>query len=174
MKILSIMLLLFSLQAAGQELKVEFDKKHDFSIYKTFSFGESQVATPPDEKQVTDATIDKWVKAGTARELKYKGLKRVDTLGDLVVTYTIVTMPRLDIHTIGPAAGTPDSNDRTWSRSYTQQNFIIDLTAPNNNYLAWRINALNDVVGRDAERVIDAIIVRGFKKFHKQKRKQKK
>ncbi len=173
MRIFTFVLLLIGVRVMGQEIKVEYDKKHDFSNYKTFSYGESQVATPPDEKQVSDATFEKWIKNGVTRELQYKGLKRVDSLGDLVVTYTIVTMPRLDLQAIGPAGGTPGSNDRTWSRSYTEENFIVDLNT-RSNYLAWRVNALADITGRDAERIIDAVIVRGLKKFPKHKDTKKK
>jgi len=170
MRILTV-LLLVGLQAMGQEIKVEYDKKHDFSKYKTFSFGESQVVTPPDQKQISDATFDKWIKNGVTRELEFKGMKRVDTLADLVVTYAVGTMPRLDIQAIGPAGMTPGSNDRTWSRNYTQTSLIIDLNT-HNNYLAWRVNAVADVIGRDAERTIDAIIVRGLKKFPKKPKKK--
>ncbi len=100
MRFLTILLLLINFCAFAQEIKIEYDKKHDFSKYKTFTFGESQVVTPADQKQVSDATIDKWVKAGVTRELEFKGLKRVDSLADLVVTYVIGTMARSDAQAI--------------------------------------------------------------------------
>ena len=170
MKFLMGLLSLLSLCASAQEIKVEYDKKHDFSKYKTFRFGESQVVTPADQKQVSDATIDKWVKAGVVRELQSKGLKQVDSLADLVVTYVIGTMARSDAQAIGPLGMTPGSDDRTWKRDYKQTSFIIDLN-DRSNYLAWRINAVADVIGTDAERTIDMVLVRGFKKFGKVKKK---
>jgi len=171
MRILSAFLFCLSFHASGQEINVEFDKKHDFSKYKTFSFGESQVVTPEDQKQISDATLNKWIKAGVTRELEFKGLKRVDSLADLVITYVIGTMARSDAQPIGPLGMTPGSNDRTWSRNYRQTSLIIDLN-DRSNYLVWRINAVADVIGADAERVIDLIIVKGFKKFKKSQKKK--
>ena len=170
MRFLTIVLLLLRFGASGQEIKIEYDKKHDFSKYKTFSFGESQVITPADQKQVSDATIDKWVKTGVTRELEFKGLKRVDSLADLIVTYVIGTMARSDAQAIGPLGMTPGSDDRTWSRDYKQTSFIIDLN-DRSKYLVWRVNAVADVIGTDAERTIDMVIVKGFKKFGKGKKK---
>jgi len=171
MRLLSLILLVMSFCASAQEIKVEFDKKHDFSKYKTFKFAGGQVMTPADQKQVSDATIEKWIKTGVSRELEFKGLKPVDSLADLVITYAIGTMARSDAQAIGPLGMTPGSNDRTWSRDYKQTSFIIDLN-DRSNYLAWRINAVADVVGTDAERTIDMVIVRGFKKFGKASKKK--
>src|SRR5260221_14525336 len=127
MKFLLIVLLCVSIQAFSQGIKVEYDKKHDFTKYKTFSFGESQVITPQDQKQVSDATVDKWIKNGVTRELEYKGLKKTDSLADLVVTYVIGTMERSDAQAIGPLGMTPGSDARTWSRDYKQTSIIVDL-----------------------------------------------
>lgn len=169
MRFLVIVFLLLSLCASAQEIKIEYDKKHDFSKYKTFAFGESQVVTPADQKQVSDATVDKWVKTGVIRELEFKGLKQVDSTADLVVTYVIGTMARSDAQAIGPLGMTPGSDDRTWSRDYKQTSIIIDLNN-RSKYLVWRVNAVADVVSTDAERTIDMVIVRGFKKFGKRKK----
>jgi hypothetical protein len=162
--------MLTSLCVSAQEIKVEFDKKHDFSKYSTFKFAGGQVMTPADQKQVSDATIDKWIKAGVTRELEAKGLKPADSLADLVITYAIGTMARSDAQAIGPLGMTPGSNDRTWSRDYKQTSFIIDLNN-RGNYLVWRVNAVADVIGTDAERTIDMVIVRGFKKYKNSKKK---
>jgi hypothetical protein len=171
MKILTIALLLLSFCSSAQEIKSEYDKKHDFSNYKTFSFGPSQVGTPIDQKQVSDVTIDKWIKAGVTRELEYKGLKRMDSVAtDLIVTYVIVTMARSDAQAIGPLGMTPGSDARTWSRDYKQTSFVIDLNN-RSKYLVWRVNAVADVIGTDAERTIDMTIVRGLKKYPKLKKK---
>ena len=172
MKLPTILLLFLSFAALGQEIKIEYDKKHDFTKYKTFSFGESQVITPQDKKQVSDATIDKWIKNGVTRELEFKGLKRVDGPADLVVTYAVGTMPRTDMQTLGPLGQTPGSTATTWSRDYNQTSLIIDLNNKS-NFLVWRINSVADVAGTDGERTIDMIVERGFKKFAKPVKKRK-
>ncbi len=172
MKFLLIALLSVSIPAFSQGIKVEYDKKHDFSKYKTFSFGESQVPPPQDQKQVTDATVDKWIKNGVTRELEFKGLKRVDTAADLVVTYAVGTMARSDMQAIGPLGQTPGSTATTWSRNYNQTSLIIDLNNKS-NFLVWRINSVADVGGPEGERTIDMIVERGFKKFGKPVKKRK-
>jgi len=173
MKILASLLLLVSSAAQSQEIKTEYDKKHDFTKYKTFSFGESQVITPKDQKQVSDVIIDKWIKKAITNELEFKGLTRVDTGADLVVTYAVGTMARSDVQPIGPLGQTPGSDATSWSRNYNQTSMIIDLNNKS-NFLVWRINSVADVVGVEAERTIDAIVERGLKKFAKSVKKKKK
>ena len=172
MKLLPVLLFFLSASAFSQEIKVEYDKKHDFTKYKTFSFGESQVITAQDKKQVSDATIDKWIKNGVTRELEFKGLKRIDGPADLVVTYAVGTMPRSDLQTLGPLGQTPGSTATTWSRDYNQTSLIIDLNNKS-NFLVWRINSFADVIGAEGERTIDMIVERGFKKFAKPVKKKK-
>jgi hypothetical protein len=169
MRFFTIALTLLSFCVSAQEIKIEYDKKQDFSKYKTFAFGESQVVTPPDQKQVSDAVVDKWVKEGVTRELEFKGLKAVDSSADLIVTYVIGTMARSDAQAIGPLGMTPGSDDRTWSRDYKQTSVIVDLNN-RSKFLVWRVNAVADAIGTDAERTIDMVIVRGFKKFPKVKK----
>jgi hypothetical protein len=171
MRILLVLLLAVSIHASGQGIKVEYDKKHDLTKYKTFSFGESQVITPPDQKNVSDATVDKWIKNGVMRELQYKGLAWVEKGGDLTVTYAVGTMPRSDVQAVGPLGQTPGSTATTWSRDYNQTSLIVDLNNKS-NFLVWRINAVADVV-TDGERTIDLIVERGFKKFGKTVKKKK-
>ena len=54
MRLLSLSLfLLYTLNLSAQEdINVEYDKKRDLSIYKTFSLGEGEVITPTDQRQV--------------------------------------------------------------------------------------------------------------------------
>src|SRR5579859_380297 len=132
MKILFSLLLLTSIRVVGQEIKVEYDKRHDFSNYKTFSFGENVVVTSTNQKRVSDATFDNWIKNGISRELEHKGMKRVDSLADLAVSYAFVRTPQSDVETIGPLGMTPGSNERTWSRNYTESTLIIDLNSHSN------------------------------------------
>lgn len=169
---LTILFLFFTNIILAQEIKVEYDKKHDFSMYKTFSFGEGEVVATSDQKQASSVAIDKWVKTGVTRELESKGLKRVDSAGQIKVTYAYVTMPREDMQHIGPLAQTPGSTATTWSRDYTQTSLIIDLNTKKD--LIWRVNALVTISGAEGERVVDVIVERGFKKFGQHPKKKKK
>ncbi len=168
---LLIPLLLLTSVVRAQEINIEYDKKHDFTHYKTFSFGESQVITPADQKQISDATLHQWIKNGIVRELEFKGLKKTDSVADLMVTYVVGTMARSDSQPIGPLGQTPGSTATSWSRNYKQTSLIIDLN-DRHNFLVWRINAVADVIGTDAERTIDLIVEKGFKKFAKPAKKK--
>jgi hypothetical protein len=171
MKMLFALLLLMSIRVAGQEIKVEYDKNHDFSKYKTFSFGENVVVTPTNQRRVSDATFDNWIKNGISRELQFKGMKRMDSLSDLIVTYAFVRTPQLDVEPIGPLGMTPGSSERSWSRTYTESTLIIDLNN-HSNLLIWRVKGTFDVASSNVESVIDMIIARGFKKYGKGKKKK--
>src|SRR6478736_7250708 len=133
-------LLLCSVSAFSQDLKVEYDKSHDFSKYKTFSFGESEIITPRDQRQVPDATVHKYVKGAIAEELSEKGLQQLDSLGDLVVSYVVGSIEKTDTEQLGPLGMTPGSTNTTWSRDYKQSSMVIDLNERSGRRV-WRINS---------------------------------
>ena len=58
---LIIIALVLGFTSYGQTIDVEYDKTRDFSYYKTFRFGESQIITPNDQKRVSDKVLDKWI-----------------------------------------------------------------------------------------------------------------
>ncbi len=173
MRLIFFLLILFSaFSLSAQSIKAEYDKNHDFSKYKTFSFGESQIITPSDQKQVPDAKLDEWIKNGVTRELQSKGLQRVDSGADLVVTYAAGASAKVDSSPIGPLGQTPGSNDRVFTRNYQEIDLIIDLNN-RSDFLVWRVNSSMQVTTSDAERTIDLIVEKGFKKFSKTGKKKK-
>lgn len=158
----------------GQEIKAEFDKNHDFTGYKTFSFGASEILTPKDQRKIKDATLDGWIKSAVARELNEKGLTRVEQDADLVITYAIGTLSRSAMQSVGPATLTPGA-DATNQRMYDYQetSLVIDLNN-RKNYLVWRVNAVANMAPTDAENVINQIVGKGFKKYSSQPAKKRK
>jgi hypothetical protein len=156
-----------------QELKVEFDKNIDFTQYKTFRFGEGDVVTPEDQKQVDKDVLHAWIRAAVSRELELRGLQPVDSSADLVVSYVVGTMARSDAGDVGPLGMTPGSQDRAYIRDYRQSNLVIDLN-DRRKIKVWRINATSNVTVNDGERTINLIVAKGFKKFSKPVKKKKK
>lgn len=168
-----ILLFLFasSLTLQAQEIKVEYDKKRDFTQYNNFSFGEGEIVTPKDQKQVSDATFHKWVKAAITRELELKGLMRTDsTAADLVVSYVAGNLSRSDAGNLGPMGMTPGSTERTYIHDYQQMSLIIDLN-DRSNMLIWRINSTTNMTAQGGERLVDQVVEKGFRKFGKKKKK---
>ena len=72
-------LLFLCFSTMAQDFLVEYDKNHDFSQYKTFSFGESEIITPKDEETIDENKIHSWVKKAMIDELEAKGLKNVES-----------------------------------------------------------------------------------------------
>jgi hypothetical protein len=56
---------------------------------------------------------------------------------------------------------------------YRQTSLIIDLNDRSNN-LIWRINSTTNMTSEEGERMIDAIVEKGFKKFGKAPKRKKK
>lgn len=172
--IATIFLLAFSTAICrSQEIKAEFDKNHDFTPYKTFSFGASEILTPKDQRKVSDATVDEWIKTAVTQELQSKGLQPLETGGDLLVTYAFGTLSRSTTQSVGPAMLTPGA-DATNQRLYDYQetSLIIDLNNKS-NYLVWRVNAVTNVSATDGRAAVEQIVAKGFKKYSMKPKKKK-
>ncbi len=168
-----IAILLGATAAWSQEMKVEYDKDRDYTQYKTFRFGEGELVTPKDQRQMSAEQVDKWVKDAMTQEFELKGLKRVDSVADLVISYVLGTLARSDAGDVGPLGLTPGSMDRTYMKDYRQGNIVIDLN-DRRDIKVWRVNATMEMSSDNGEKMINQVVQRGFKKFPKSKEKAKK
>jgi hypothetical protein len=157
----------------SQEFKVEFDKNRDFSQYKTFRFGEGELVTPKDQRQVSAAQVQKWIQQSVSQELQMKGLTRVDSAADLVVSYVLGTLARSDAGNVGPMGLTPGSMERTYIKDYNQVTLVIDLN-DRSDIKIWRINATMEVISDSGEKVIGQVVQKGFRKYPKPAKEKKK
>lgn len=173
-KILITVLVGISVLTHAQSIQVEYNKTHDFSKYKTFRLGESQITTPEDQKKISDQKLNKWIVDAIAEELALKGLKKSDSAADLTITYAAGILARSDIERVGPVPLTPgrDANSNMMYE-YRQTSLIIDLNDRNNN-LVWRINSTTNMTSDEGEALIDAIVEKGFKKFGRAPKSKKK
>jgi len=170
--VVSALLLGFS-ATWGQEFKVEYDKNRDYSQYKTFRFGEGELVTPKDQRQMSAEQVDKWIKESMTKELEMKGLTRVDSAADLVISYVVGTLARSDAGDVGPLGLTPGSMDRTYMKDYRQGNLVIDLN-DNRDIKVWRGNATMEISVSNGEKIIGQVIQKGFKKYPKAVKEKKK
>ena len=170
MKIMLVFFLfLVTLAGNAQDIKIEFDKNHDFSSYKTFSLGESEIILSNDEETIDKPKIDTWVKDAIASELEAKGLKKTDSAGDLTISYVINSVQRSQIENVGPLGGTPGVIDqpRSSMRDYNLSSFIIDLKNKSND-LVWRVNAQTRVSSSvETQEAISEVVTKGFKNYGK-------
>lgn len=167
-----LVLMLFPVATIAQDLNVEYDKNRDMSRYKTFHFGEAEITTPEDQRQIDEAQLHELIKTAIQRELVGKGLQQLDSSGDLVVSYIAGSTSRTDIEPVGPLGMTPGSSATTWSRDYRLGSIVIDLNDRSNN-LIWRITATasGDI---PIVNLVNQVVASGFKKFSLKPKKVKK
>jgi len=166
MKSLSLLtFLLISFLLPAQDVKVEYDKTKDYSGYKTFRFGESEIVTPKDRKQISDEALDKIIKEAIVKELTEKGLTQNDSTGQLTITYLAGIFEHSEIQKLGPLGQTPGSSATTWSNTYSQGELVIDINDSKNNIRVWRINSQTNTTTPEAVQYIDQIVDKGLKKF---------
>jgi hypothetical protein len=156
----------------GQDINVEYDKNRDFSHYKSFAIGESEIITPKDQRQAADSSVLKWIAAAVTDELSSKGLEKKDSLADLIVSYVMGSQEKTDFSNLGPLGTSPGNSSQIWSRDFRMGSLIIDLNDRSNN-LVWRVNATTNTT-TDVRRMIDEVVSAGFKKFSLKPKKVKK
>ncbi len=171
---LLLCLTIISLPIRAQEFKVEYDKKHDFTRYKTFSFGESEIVIPADQRTIPDAQWHEWMRKALQDEFAEKGLAFIEQDGDLVITYIVGSVARTEVQNLGPMGMAPGADqNRMWNRDFQQGSIIIDLNN-RQGFKVWRVSATTNASLPDAERQLDQIVGEGFRKFSIKPKKSKK
>lgn len=154
-----------SISLQSQDVKVEYDKTKDYSGYKTFTFGPSEIITPKEKKQISDKALDKLIKDALVKQLTGKGLSQNDSSAQLIITYVAGVFEHSETQKIGPLGQTPGSTAQTWSNNYSQGELIIDLNDSKTKNLIWRINSQTNTAAPEASQYIDQIVDKGMKKF---------
>lgn len=174
MKSLLFLFCLAFVPAFAQDIKVEYDKTKDYSGYKTFKFGESEIITPKEKKKISDKALDKMIKDAIAKVMTSKGLSQNDSSAQLVVTYVAGVFEHSETQNLGPLGQAPGSSSQTWSNNYSQGELIIDLNDVQSKKLIWRINSQTNTTTPEASQYIEQIVDKGLKKFAVKPRGKKK
>ncbi len=169
-----VLLVCITAGVQAQSILVEYDKTRDYSQYKTFRFGDSQITTPEDQKKISDQSLHQWIIDAITQQLSEKGLKRSDSAADLTITYAAGTLQRSDVERLGPVSLTPgrDANSNIMYE-YRQTSVIIDMN-DRSNVLIWRINSTTNMTREEGQSLVDAIVKKGLKKFGRGPRRKKK
>lgn len=165
MRYLLFISLVYTLTTFGQEVRTEGPKNTDFSIYKTFKFGDSEIVTTRNSKKISDASLDKIIRETVERELKEKGMSRDEENGQLMVTYMAGSFRHSEIQQLGPLGVGPGQTAQNQTVSYTEGSLVIDLNDTRNNQLIWRINSNVDTNQANPRNSVEQVVVKGFKKF---------
>jgi hypothetical protein len=174
--LLLVHVLLICTSIDAQDVKVDYDKKHDFSIYKTFSISDGEVVTPDDQRQVPESTVKKWIHSAISRELTAKGLKEMNEGADLTLFYTAGALQTSQLQDLGPLGytATPTGEgSRTFGRDYASGTLAIDMKDSTTGRNVWKVYATGDVSSGNGQRTIDQLVAKGFRKFSIKPRKKK-
>ena len=132
---------------------------------KSPEFGETEIITPKDKRIFDEAKTQAIANDAIERELKERGLQRVDSNAHLIVSYIIGSMERSSVYNAGPLGGTPGvESTGAIMRDYNEGSFIIDLNDRSNN-LIWRVNAISNFTEANIQAQIDQTVDAGFRKF---------
>jgi hypothetical protein len=94
--LIGLLSICFWSESVSQQVKIEFDKKRNLSNIQTFQFGESQITTPKDQKQVTDNLLNQWIVNSITDAMKNSQINQIDSLADVVITYAFGVLARTD------------------------------------------------------------------------------
>ena len=149
----------------SQDVKVEYDKTKDYSSYKTFRFGDSEIVTPKEKKQISDARLHKIIRDAIEKEFSEKGILKDDSSKELVVTYVAGIFEHSERQNLGPLGTAPGQSSQTWMNNYSQGELIIDVNDIKLNKLIWRINSQTNTSTPEAQTYIEQVVDKGLKKF---------
>jgi hypothetical protein len=172
--------------AAGTDIKVDFDKTFSFAGLRTWSWhpdgaGDVKlwISAEDDPKRVA-ARVDPIIVPAVDRELAGRGYARVDDRADLFVHYYVLATVGQSAQTHGqflpavPQWGVPPFTPSTSALSiYPVGTLIIDVTSPSLKAIVWRGAAERkiDVERPDAERrkVLESAIRDLIRRFPQKK-----
>jgi hypothetical protein len=128
-----------SVAAFAQEVQFDYDRSKNFASYKTYQW----IDTKPVE--VGDQLLDKDIKRAIDAQLLAKGLRRVETGGDLIIGYQTAISKEKEFD--GVPSGPPWwgnwgwGNTRVTTSTIEVGKLVIGLFDPATQQLVWRGSA---------------------------------
>jgi len=129
--------------AFAQEVHFDYDRSANFSAYKTYEWKDYQ------EVQVGDQILDRDIKRAVDAQLAGKGLRRVESGGDLFVGYQAAISQEKEFNSLGgwggpglwagPWGGWGDT--RITTSTIEVGKLVIGLFDPATKQLVWRGSA---------------------------------
>jgi hypothetical protein len=165
---MSITLMILSLVAGSlaQEINTDYDRKADFSHYKTFSFEKVEAKDPLWVDRITSAI---------GEELMAKGLTQVASGGDIAIIAIGMTIDRQTLDTFydtfpggwGWRWGSGYGDATTTTETYTVGTLVVDLFDRKTKALLWRGSASNTLSNSSTNNIknFDKSVKKLFKGF---------
>jgi len=151
--------------AVADDVKTDFDKKADFSQYRTYEWGTVQTSNPLWQQRVIDA-VDK--------DLQAKGWQKVPSGGDVTVMAVGSTRNQQEYQTfytgIGPRwrwRGFGDEEATTTVQNYQVGTLVVDLYDARSNRLIFRGTATDTLSDKPEknEKKLEKAVDKMFDKF---------
>jgi hypothetical protein len=160
---------LISATAYAQKVSVDYDKKADFSSYKTYSWSQGTPATNPLSHQRILAGID--------AQLGAKGWQKVENNSDVVVIYSAATTTETQINTFDTGSpwggyrwgwgGYGGGSSTTTVQKIPIGQLVIDMADVKNKDFIWRGTASDTLSDKPEknQKKLDKALAKMFKNF---------
>src|ERR1022692_3230175 len=131
-------LMCLGVAAFAQDVQFDYDRSANFSAYKTYNWIDYR------RVDVGDQLLDQDIKRAVDAQLAGKGLRRVESGGDLLVGYQAGVSPEKEFDSIGAGGwGGPFGwgnwgNTRVTTSTVDVGKLTIGLFDPASNQLVWR------------------------------------
>ena len=139
---LVFILILMAAPAMAQKVTIDYAHDFDFSGVKTFEYVDTE------ESNMKNELMAGRIVTAIVRELTEGGLQRVESDGDIVVTYHVTTAERTSYNTTSMGYGGWGAGwggwgggmgtSTTYATNYTDGTLIIDAYNPADKKLVWR------------------------------------
>lgn len=117
--------------ALAQDIHFNYDRSANFSAYKTYQWVESRTGA------VSDQLLDQNIKRAVDAQFALKGMQRVESGGDVTVTYqaAIDREKQFDAFGTGPRFY---GSGRVSTTTIEVGKLVVDVSDPARNQIVWR------------------------------------
>ena len=170
MKLISLTVLMgLGVVAFAQDVQFDYDRSANFSAYKTYNWIDYRRVEPGDQ------LLDQDIKRAVDAQLAGKGLRRVDSDGDLVVGYQAGISQEKEFDSLGTGGWGGWSGPFGWGNGRVTTSTIdvgkltIGIFDPASNQLVWRAAASKTLnLSKDPDknyRTLEKAIAKLFKNY---------
>ena len=143
MKLINLTALLcLGAAAFAQDVQFDYDRSANFSVYKTYNWIDYKQVEPGDQ------LLDQDIKRAVDSQLAGKGLRRVETGGDLIVGYQAGISQEKEFDSLGTGGWGPwggpfgfGNSGRVTTSTIDIGKLVIGLFDPATKQLVWRGSA---------------------------------
>ncbi len=135
----STLLICLGASAIAQDVRFDYDRSVNFNAYKTYQWVDYK------KVDVGDQLLDRDIKRAVDEQLAGKGLRRVDSGGDLIIGYDAGISQEKEFDSLGSGWGGPWwgpwgswGNNRVTSSTIDIGKLVIGIFDPANKQLVWR------------------------------------